>query len=194
MRNVVSCQNADCGKKLLISKSLIGKKVRCKHCNQSWYVDSELFGETISDSPQGNENSAVVELESTQTEQETLISRKTLSGVRSREDEPSDSIQNEIVSVAPNEKGDVLEKGESAGKFGRYLIRDRLGAGAFGSVYRAFDPQLDREVALKVPHASIIQNAKRVERFFREARFSRCPTRSDAAQGLDGLRDLSQDE
>ncbi|HEU0035654.1 MAG TPA: serine/threonine-protein kinase [Kofleriaceae bacterium] len=33
---------------------------------------------------------------------------------------------------------------------GRYAIRELIGAGAFGKVYRARDPELDRDVALKV--------------------------------------------
>ena len=37
-------------------------------------------------------------------------------------------------------------------RLGRYELRKRLGQGAFGAVYRAFDVQLQREVALKVPH------------------------------------------
>src|SRR4051794_40641625 len=31
---------------------------------------------------------------------------------------------------------------------GRFQVRGRLGAGAFGTVYRAHDPQLDRDVAI----------------------------------------------
>jgi hypothetical protein len=37
---------------------------------------------------------------------------------------------------------------------GRYLIRDVLGAGAMGVVYSAWDPELDRSVAIKLVHES----------------------------------------
>jgi tetratricopeptide (TPR) repeat protein len=54
-------------------------------------------------------------------------------------------------------------------KIGRFLIRGFLGAGAFGTVYRAYDPQLEREVALKVAKAAG-QSPERIQRFRREAR------------------------
>lgn len=58
--------------------------------------------------------------------------------------------------------------------FGRYLIVDRVGAGGVGEVYSAYDPVLDRRVALKVlrtqsgeaatadshRHASLVREAK----------------------------------
>src|SRR5262249_57151532 len=55
-------------------------------------------------------------------------------------------------------------------KIARFLIQQRLGSGAFGSVYRALDPTLDRAVALKVPHAEFLRDERAVGRFLREAK------------------------
>jgi hypothetical protein len=53
---------------------------------------------------------------------------------------------------------------------GRFRVRAEVGCGAFGRVLRAYDPELDREVALKVPHQGLLANDKTKERFLREAR------------------------
>jgi hypothetical protein len=47
---------------------------------------------------------------------------------------------------------------------------ERVGLGAFGAVWRARDLELDRTVALKIPHASLLTSEADLERFHREAR------------------------
>lgn len=51
----------------------------------------------------------------------------------------------------------------------RFQVTDVLGCGSFGTVYRAFDPLLDREVALKVPRFAN-DDGGMMERFHREAK------------------------
>ena len=53
---------------------------------------------------------------------------------------------------------------------GRYQILERLGQGGMGVVYRAFDPQIERDVAIKVISAQLVDQSEHRERFFREAR------------------------
>jgi serine/threonine-protein kinase len=54
---------------------------------------------------------------------------------------------------------------------GRFTLLERVGSGAFGIVYKAVDPQLDRTVAIKVPRRGNVGEAPHdVERFLREAR------------------------
>jgi serine/threonine protein kinase len=53
-------------------------------------------------------------------------------------------------------------------KVGRFILRHELGQGSFGIVYQAYDPTLERDVALKVPKRTDQQQM--VERFVREAK------------------------
>src|SRR5580704_17664622 len=39
---------------------------------------------------------------------------------------------------------------------GRYVVLDPVGAGSMGAVYAAYDPELDRKVALKLLHAGAL--------------------------------------
>jgi serine/threonine protein kinase/tetratricopeptide (TPR) repeat protein len=54
--------------------------------------------------------------------------------------------------------------------FGRYEVIGLLGAGGMGEVYRARDPRLDREVALKVLPPHLARDREALMRFEREAR------------------------
>ena len=52
---------------------------------------------------------------------------------------------------------------------GRFQIEGLLGSGAFGVVYSAYDPRLDRRVALKLPRAEVLLDVEKRERFATEA-------------------------
>jgi serine/threonine protein kinase len=54
-------------------------------------------------------------------------------------------------------------------QIGRYRIKEKLGGGGMAVVYRAYDPQNRREVALKVLSSHLAQNEKMVRRFHDEA-------------------------
>ena len=58
-------------------------------------------------------------------------------------------------------------------KLGRYLLEDRLGAGSFATVWKAYDPELDTDVAVKVLADNWASNADVRERFLAEARLLR---------------------
>jgi serine/threonine protein kinase len=55
-------------------------------------------------------------------------------------------------------------------KLGRYEIIGPIGAGGMGEVFRARDPRLGRDVAIKVLPAAMAQDPDRLARFKREAR------------------------
>jgi serine/threonine-protein kinase len=52
----------------------------------------------------------------------------------------------------------------------RYRLEEKIGAGGMSSVYRAFDPTLERWVAIKLMHRDISHDPDQLERFRREAR------------------------
>ena len=55
-------------------------------------------------------------------------------------------------------------------QLGPYEILEPLGAGGMGEVYRARDPRLERDVAIKVVPEQFAQDAVALARFYREVR------------------------
>ena len=55
-------------------------------------------------------------------------------------------------------------------RLGGYEIVSPLGAGGMGDVYRAKDPELDRDVAIKVLSERLSQDSEAIQRFKREAK------------------------
>ena len=52
-------------------------------------------------------------------------------------------------------------------KIGRYIIKSELGRGGMATVYRAFDPSFDREVAIKVLPRAMLHDPQFRSRFER---------------------------
>jgi eukaryotic-like serine/threonine-protein kinase len=55
-------------------------------------------------------------------------------------------------------------------KLRQFELRAFIAAGGMGAVYRAFDTMLEREVAIKVMKNELVNDAKALESFYREAR------------------------
>src|SRR5947208_919260 len=90
--------------------------------------------------------------------------RATLSLIRDEPAESTRSLPASAAAEAPAPGPDL------PATIGRFQVEARLGEGAFGVVYRAYDPQLDRPVALKVAKPGSLDTPAKRERFLREAK------------------------
>jgi serine/threonine protein kinase/tetratricopeptide (TPR) repeat protein len=92
-----------------------------------------------------------------------------------------ESLRREVESLIAQSNGDFLRTGDGAmlaaasahltgRQLGSYEIRSHLGSGGMGDVYEAYDPRLDRSVAIKVVRPDFSADAERRRRFEREAR------------------------
>ena len=81
--------------------------------------------------------------------------------------------------------GSHLALGEN-GELGRFRVLSVLGEGEHAVVYRAYDPILERDVALKVPRQGVLKTVKAVDRFLGEAKALAKLTASSSCAGVRG--------
>ncbi|MCE9530114.1 MAG: protein kinase [Planctomycetes bacterium] len=181
----IACPNPACGVALKLKDSLAGKKVRCPKCGQLFDVGATNAFETgtlplptapaQADTYNAPAESGTFDLPAAPPPNGTL----SLPGETGTLPLPSAPKQSPIGDTAPHVSGSGTfvnarpssnQSVTNTERIGRFEVRGRLGAGAFGEVFRAYDPHLDREVALKVARAGTLTTPERVERFLREAK------------------------
>lgn len=83
-------------------------------------------------------------------------------------DEPTELDRTELDRTAPESPGAL--RGDPV-QIGRFRLEERIGSGGMADVHRAYDPVLDRTVAIKVLHTEgLVDEAQQRRRILREAR------------------------
>ncbi len=140
------CPN--CQKILRVKSELFGRTLRCPHCDKRFKLSSIRAA--------SKEQTTAERLE--EARKDTSIEQSTFdSGTSSPNTTP----------VRSQCKTDNINSSQK--KLGRFELRSVLGSGGFGRVYLAYDPVMDREIALKVPIFDQ-QDKARIQRFFSEAK------------------------
>jgi serine/threonine protein kinase len=73
--------------------------------------------------------------------------------------------ESDVATASPTEFAKSLPK-----TLGRYEVRGVLGKGAFGIVLKGYDPELNREVAIKVPRRERLRTPEAVRAYLAEAK------------------------
>ncbi len=143
MSNRIRSFCPSCQQVLKVAEEHIGRRIRCPKCQHRFTLQTS---QPAAQSPQSLDRA--VSLESSMSDSS---SRDV-----SRSDEASTTTRR--VSRIP-----------SIRTLGRFELKEKVGQGGFGEVFRAYDPQLDRVIALKVPKFGP-QDKKKIRRFLTEAR------------------------
>ena len=123
-------------------------QIRCPHCQVAIELIDELADRDVSCPSCGSRISSDERARNTPTIHEPVIGelpQTMLFATPSEQPESAEQATQAHQSTAP-QRPPVIEV------FGRFRLLKRLGSGAFGEVFWAYDPQLDRDVAIKRPH------------------------------------------
>ena len=152
MAILIRCPQPDCGEVIQVPAREAGGSIRCPRCGRVLTPHLPPGADQTLPEPK-----SALATEGSETPH--------LSELATLDQPPQPSCGD---TLAPSEE--PAQPVQAHTQIGRFIVRAWLGEGAFGIVYRAYDPQLDREVALKVAKAGALSTSQRVERFLREAR------------------------
>jgi formylglycine-generating enzyme required for sulfatase activity len=132
--------------------------VRAANCAFAWWSWGLLVSKA---SANGNGHDSDGGRPARDVRSESTLTSDTASVSHESGDDPS------AAGAAP--ESEILARGATVG---RYLVLERLGAGAMGVVYAAYDPELDRKIALKLlrPQRTEGDQTRRQARMVREAK------------------------
>lgn len=74
-----------------------------------------------------------------------------------------------VADLLPVADTPLIKPSLTGQKIGRFELVREIGRGGYGVVFLANDPQIGRQVALKIPRPEILASAETKRRFFREA-------------------------
>jgi len=169
-----------CGSR--ISDTVAGELQACPVCKKGLSADSgDAVAEIVDDSPPS---------EASPASEAAKPKRPRVSGVTAKfdlddddpEEPPASPAQPAPANAKPAEGAGPSGPAPHAGptsdasasgipeKLGPYQVKRKLGEGGMGAVFEGYDPQLDRQVAIKVLASRLTQNEEFVQRFLVEAR------------------------
>ena len=190
MTALLHCPNTACRRISRLGDDPLGRIFRCPHCltklptasafaadslwtivsrSRETYMGKSSFGHKSSPSPVAWANSILGPDDSGEILIEPLLTDSRSASVYDTGSASS------ITAVVPSQAGrervpESSSLAVSAEMLGRFRILERLGEGEHAKVYRAYDPILERNIALKVPRHGVVKSAKVVDRFLGEAK------------------------
>lgn len=134
-------------------------KTVCPHCTSSLRVRDDRIGQTV----RCPGCQKPFEVTAVRSASDTSLALTT----------SAETIAKENTIIEEPSGGDLRQAASEPkiGQFGRYELKSILGQGGFGRVYRAYDPQLDRWVALKVPTLATMEGDQ-LRRFLKEGKLA----------------------
>ncbi|MDA7980279.1 MAG: serine/threonine-protein kinase, partial [Pirellulales bacterium] len=78
-------------------------------------------------------------------------------------------IGSRAISRPPQDARAKEERLKAGDQIGKYIVLEFLGRGGFGAVYRAQDPDVGREIAIKVPLKGHLRSESEIEQFLLDA-------------------------
>lgn len=164
------CPRSDCGRSFNLGTDQPGSQVRCLFCGHVFEAEGR---DALLDSTKSLPRTvpAVLTGDPDVPEKPTELP---MTGDIAPASVPSGEPTSRLDDSRDEGTVDGTQPGPAADEcpanLGRFAIRQRLGEGAFGVVYRAYDPQTEREVAIKVAKPAALSTPQRVERFLREGK------------------------